>query len=117
MVVRRGQIWWADLGESRGSSPGYERPVIVVQSNSFNNTKIESIIVAIVTTNLRLADMPGNIRLTKEVSGLDKESVVNITQLFTVDRKDCIQLIGILPNKKIEQINQGLSLVLSLQLK
>ena len=113
MVAQRGQIWWADLGEPRGSGPGYRRPIIVIQANSFNKTNLSTVIVAIVTSNLDLGDMPGNVRLTTGTTGLDNDSVVNITQLLTVDRADLVEYVGSVSDRKMDQIDRGLRLVLS----
>lgn len=113
-MISRGQVWWADLGVPRGSSPGYERPVVVIQSESFNKTDISSVIIAISTTNLRLAAMPGNVLIEQGVGGMKEDSVINITRLFTVDRTDLVEYLGKLPNNKIEEIDDGLRLVLSL---
>jgi mRNA interferase MazF len=114
MVVERGEIWWADLGEPRGSSPGFERPVLIIQADDFNQTRINTLIVAMVTTNLRLAKMPGNIAISKRASGLEEESVVNISQIFTLDRQDLLEQVGMLSERKMEQVDAGLRLVLSL---
>ena len=114
MVAQRGQIWWADLGEPRGSGPGYRRPIIVIQANSFNKTNLSTVIVAIVTSNMDLGDMPGNVRLTTGTTGLDNDSVVNITQLLTVDRADLVEYVGSVSDRKMDQIDRGLRLVLSL---
>lgn len=114
MVIERGEIWWANLGEPRGSSPGYERPVVIIQSDDFNKSNLNTLIVAVITSNLDRAAMPGNVSLSKRTSGLEKESVVNVTQIFTVDKSDLLEHIGILPERKIEQIEKGLRLVLSL---
>lgn len=114
MVVERGEIWWADLGEPRGSSPGFHRPVLIIQSDFFNKTRINTLIVAIITTNSRLAEMPGNILLSKRASGLKKESVVNSSQIFTVDRTDLLEYIETISERKMEQVDNGLRLVLSL---
>ena len=114
MVIERGQIWWADLGEPRGSSPGFERPVVIVQSDFFNRTRINTFIAAIITTNLKLAKMPGNLSLSPHASGLREESVVNVTQLLTVDKQDLFEYVGTLSERKMEQIEKGLRLVLSL---
>lgn len=113
-MISRGQVWWANLGVPRGSSPGYKRPVVIIQSESFNKTEIASVIVAISTTNLRLAAMPGNVLVERGVGGLNEDSVINVTQLFTVDRTDLLEYLGKLPNNKIEKIDDGLRLVLSL---
>lgn len=114
MVGKRGEIWWADLGEPRGSSPGFERPIVIIQSDFFNQTKIKTCIVAIITTNLRLANLAGNVLLSTKASGLAEESVVNISQIFTVDRQDLLEFVGTLSERKMEQIDKGLRLVLSL---
>lgn len=114
MVGKRGEIWWADLGEPRGSSPGFERPVVIIQSDFFNQSRINTLIVAIITSNLLLSEMMGNVKLSPRASGLEKESVVNITQLFTIDKKDLLEYVGILSERKMEQIDKGLRLVLSL---
>jgi mRNA interferase MazF len=92
----------------------YHRPIAVIQSDFFNRTRINTLIVAKITTNLRLAKMPGNILLSKRASGLEEESVVNITQLFTVDRSDLLKFVGAISERKMEQIDEGLRLVLSL---
>lgn len=114
MVIERGEIWWADLGEPRGSSPGFHRPVLIIQSDFFNQTLINTVIVSIITTNLRLVNMPGNLSLSPKASGLDKESVINISQLFTLDRADLLEYIGNISAQKMEQVEKGLRLVLSL---
>ena len=114
MVGERGEIWWADLGEPRGSSPGFERPVLIIQSDFFNQSKIKTCVVAMITTNLRLADIAGNVLLSTRTSNLEKESVVNVSQIFTVDRQDLLDFVGTVSEKKMEQIDKGLRLVLSL---
>ncbi len=114
MVGERGEIWWADLGEPRGSSPGFERPVVIIQSDFFNQTKIKTCVVAIITTNLRLAKLAGNVLLSTRASGLSEESVVNVSQIFTVDREDLFNFAGTLSTKKMEQIDKSLRLVLNL---
>lgn len=113
-MISRGEVWWADLGVPRGSSPGYERPVVVIQSDTFNKTNIDSIAVAIITTSLRLAPMPGNVLLERGTGGVREDSVVNVTQLFTIDRSDLLEYWGKIPRDGIELIDQGLRLVLSL---
>ncbi|MBX7061371.1 MAG: type II toxin-antitoxin system PemK/MazF family toxin [Pyrinomonadaceae bacterium] len=114
-MIRRGQVWRADLGMPRGASPGYERPVVVIQSDTFNKTNIDSVIVAAATTNLRLGVMPGNVRVASGIGGLREDSVVNITQLFTIDKEDLIEFWGQLPSDTITQIDAGLRLVLHLK--
>jgi mRNA interferase MazF len=113
--VERGEVWWASLDEPRGSEPGYRRPVIVISSNDFNQSKIQTVIVAIITSNARLANAPGNFKLLKNEAGLPKDSVVNISQLLTLDKSFLTQPLGKLSRKKILILNEGLKLILSLQ--
>lgn len=115
MVVRRGEIWWADLPEPRGSEPGYRRPVLVVQCNVLNTSRIATILIAAVTSNLRLADLPGNVRVRRKDSGLSQESVVNVSQLYTIDRRFLIERIEALPLNVMDRIDDGLRFVLGLQ--
>ena len=82
-MIRRGDLWWADLGAPRGSGPGSERPVLVVSSDAFNRSKIATVLCAVVTSNLRLADAPGNVSLDAGDAGLDRPSVVNVSQVFS----------------------------------
>jgi len=115
MVIQRGQLYWLDLGQPRGSSPGYERPGVVIQDDHFNRTKLNTVVVALLTTNLRLAKMDGNVLLTPRPGGIGVLSVVNVTQLYTVDKSDLVNLIGTVSRSEIEQIDRGLKLVLSLE--
>ena len=114
MVVKRGEIWWATLDEPIASEPGYRRPVVIVSSNEFNQSRISTVIVAIVTSNLRLADAPGNFSISKKESGLSKESVVNISQVLTLDKSFLSKKSGKLSAKKLLFLNEGLRLVLSI---
>ncbi len=112
--MKRGEIWWATLDEPRGSEPGYRRPVVVVSSNEFNQSKISTAIVAVITSNIRLADAPGNFSISKKESGLTKESVVNVSQVLTLDKSFLTEKSGGLSSKKIVAMNEGLKLVLSI---
>lgn len=114
MEVNRGEIWWADLPEPIGSSPGYRRPVLIIQSNGYNKTALNTSIVALITTNINLAEMRGNILLEKHQSELPKDSVVNVTRIFTLDKILLIEYVSTLSERKMEQIDKGLRLVLSL---
>src|SRR5215203_2286640 len=114
MVIERGQIWWADLPEPRASSPGYQHPVVIIQSDDFNQTKLNTVIGAVITSNLDLAEMPGNVLLKKEQTELPKDSVVNVTQIITVDKTELLEYIGTISERKMEQIEKGLRLILSL---
>ena len=113
-MIRRGQVYWLDIGDPRGSGPGFQRPGVVVQDNDFNRTKLKTVIVAMVTTNLRLATMDGNVLLTPKRNGVSKLSVVNVTQLYTVDKTVLLDMIGTVTKAELEQIDKGLRLVLSL---
>ncbi len=112
--MKRGEVWWAALDEPIGAEPGYRRPVIIVSSNEFNKSKISTVLVAIVTSNLRLADAPGNFLVSKKESGLSKESVVNVSQVLTLDKSFLTKQSGKLPLKKITALNEGLRLVLAI---
>jgi mRNA interferase MazF len=107
-------MWWADLPEPRGSEPGYRRPVLVIQANSFNRSRIQTVIVAAITSNLNLADAPGNVFLSSSDSGLPKDSVVNVSQLLTLDRSFLTESIGKISNRLQSEVDMGLKLVLGL---
>jgi mRNA interferase MazF len=113
-MVNRGEIWWANLPEPTGSSPGYRRPILIVQSNHFNHSKINTTVVLVISTNLKLAESFGNIFLKTRQSGLSKDSVVNVTQLYTIDESFLSEYVETLSEQKMEQIDKGLRLVLSL---
>jgi mRNA interferase MazF len=115
MEVSRGEIWWAQLDAPRGSAPGYTRPLVIVQANSFNCTRIRTVIGVVLTTNLVLAEMPGNVLLRAGTGGLDRDSVANVTQIVTVDREFLGESLGRLPAKLLRRIDEGLLLVLSLR--
>jgi mRNA interferase MazF len=112
--VKRGEIWWGTLAEPRGSEPGYRRPVVVVSSNAFNQSNIRTVIVAVITSNLRLANAPGNFHISEKESGLSKESVVNVSQILTLDKLFLSEKVGKLSPKKLIAMNEGLKLVLSI---
>lgn len=114
MVISRGEIWWTDLPEPIESEPGYRRPVLVVQNNQFNNSKIRTVVVATITTNLNIAAASGNVPITRRQSGLSKDSVVNVSHLFTVDKTLFLEYVETLSDSKMEQVDEGLRLVLSL---
>ena len=86
MVIQRGEIWWASLPEPRGSEPGYSRPVLVVQADDFNRSRINTVIAVVITSNIRLAEAPGNVLLSRKATGLPKQSVANVSQLITLDK-------------------------------
>ena len=114
MVIQRGEIWWANLGTPTGSSPGYRRPVLILQSNDFNRSRIATVIAAVITSNMRLAQAPGNVTLPKKASRLPHESVVNVSQVVTLDKQFLTENVGIISLRDMKQIEAGLRLVLSL---
>ena len=110
--MKRGEIWWASMGEPRGSEPGYRRPVVISSANEFNNSLIQTVIVAAITSNLRLADASGNFKITKAKSGLSRDSVVNVSQLLTLDKSFLTERIGRLNVKQMNALNKGIRLVM-----
>lgn len=114
VTPQRGEIWWADLGEPRGSQPGYRRPVLVVQDNHFNRSRLATVVVLSLTSNLRFQNVPGNLLLSKVDSGLAKDSVINITQLTTIDKAWLDEFVAALPRLVMAQVDANLSLVLGL---
>lgn len=112
MVVERGGVWWADLSEPRGSEPGYRRPLVIVQADAFNRSRIKTVIGVILTSNLRLLDAPGNVLVPAGRSGLPKDSVANVSQVVTLDRAYLSDQAGKLDSKLLRQVDQGLRLVL-----
>ena len=113
-MIRRGEIWWSSLPEPAGSEPGYRRPVLVVQTNEFNESGLRTVIVLTITSNLRLAGAPGNVLCRSRDTGLTKESLINVSQAATVNKNRLTQRIGILPTTLMQEVEAGLRLVLGL---
>jgi mRNA interferase MazF len=114
-VISRGSIWWADLGEPQGSRPAKVRPVLVIQDNSFNASGVNTTLVAAITSNTRLAAMPGNVFLPAASSGLPRDSVVTVTALVTLNKRDLRDEVGHLPAGLMREVDRGLRMVLSLR--
>jgi len=112
--MERGDIWWAQLPDPVASEPGFRRPVVIVQSNAFNRSRIRTVIAVVVTSNLSLAEAPGNVLLLSSESGLPKDSVANVSQIITLDRDFLTEKCGRVPLRLIRSIDEGLRLVLSL---
>ena len=112
--MKRGEIWWASLPPAIGSGPGSRRPVVIVQANSFNKSKISTVLVATITSNISLAHAPGNVRISKTDSGLSRPSVLNISQVITVDRSILTKRVKMLPGRVLARVDEGLKLVLGL---
>jgi mRNA interferase MazF len=113
-VVNRGEVWWADFGEPMGSEPGFVRPVIVVSSDRFNDSRIATVLVTEVTNNLRLAAAPGNVELAAGDGGLPKDCVANVSQTLVVDRSRLGRKLGTLPSHLLLRVDEGLRLLLAL---
>lgn len=112
--MKRGEVWWASIPEPMGSGPGFRRPVLIVQSNPFNSSRIATVIVAVITSNLRLLSAPGNVRVSKAESGLGKPSVVNVSQVVTLDRSLLTERVRLLTDQRMLEVDQGLRMVLGL---
>lgn len=114
MVIQRGEIWWASLPEPRGSEPGLSRPVLVVQSDDFNRSRISTVVAVAITSNVALANAPGNVLLSRKASGLPKRCVANVSQLITLDRSFLSEKVKMLAARELARVEAGLKLVLSL---
>ena len=112
--MRRGEIWWASLRKPIGSEPGYRRPVLVIQSDDFNRSRIATVTAVVITSNIKLTEAPGNVFLPQKLAGLTKDSVVNVSQVVTVDKNCLTERLGALPPGVIDQVEKGLRLVLGL---
>jgi len=111
----RGEIWWANLPRPRGSAPAKRRPVLIIQGDSFNRSGINTVICAVITSNTELASLPGNLLLEKSVSGLEKTSTVNFSQITSLDKTDLTEQVAMLPNYMLEKVNNCLKLVLEMK--
>jgi mRNA interferase MazF len=107
-VIRQGQVYWLNLPEPKGSEPGYRRPCLVLQNDTFNRSKIRTTIICILTTNLRLGNAPGNVVLEQGEANFNKDSVANISQLLTVNKSDLSEQIGQISITKLDEILLGL---------
>jgi mRNA interferase MazF len=112
--MQRGEIWWADLPEPRRSEPGYRRPVLIVQADSFNLSRIQTVIVAAITSHVELAAAPGNVLVPAHSAGLTRDSVVNVSQLLTLDRSFLTEHAGTLPPRVQHSVDRGLRTILQL---
>ena len=113
MVINQGDIYWIELGEPEGSEPGYKHPHIIVQNNLFSRSKINTVLVCPLTTNLKRAGAPGNVLLDKKESNLPKQSVVNVSQVFTVGKTQLEEYVGTVSPKRLAEILNGIKLVLN----
>lgn len=111
----RGELWWTDFGLPFGSEPGFHRPILIVQDDAFNKSKINTVIIVPLTTNLALAEAPGNVLLEKEESGLTKDSVLVVSQLSAIDKKRLIEFAGKIEKQTLEEVEEGIKLVLGME--
>ena len=112
--MRRGEIWWASLPDPQGSGPGFRRPVLVIQDNPFNESRIRTVVVTAVSSNLRLAEAPGNVLLNEDESKLPKDSVINVSQILAVDKSFLTEQVSVLRADVMARVDAGLRLVLGL---
>lgn len=112
--MQRGEIWWANLPAPRGSEPGYRRPVVILQHDDFNRSRIATVIGVTLTSNLHLQNAPGNVLLRAGDTGLPKDSVANVSQVATLDKSTLTERIGSLPSTRLRQIENGVRLILGL---
>jgi mRNA interferase MazF len=111
MVIDQGDVYWVDLGEPAGSEPGYRHPHVVIQNNLFNRSRINTVVVCVLTSNLRRAEAPGNVLLEKGEANLPQQRVVNVSQIYTVDKRDLVEKMGSLSRRRVRQILAGVMLV------
>ena len=112
--MRRGEVWWAALPPPSGSGPGFRRPVLVIQSDPFNDSHISTAIVAVINSSLALAEAPGNARIARSDSGLSNPSVVNVSQILTIDKALLTERVRPLASEAMARVDNGLRLVLGL---
>lgn len=112
MVIRQGEVYWVNLGEPEGSEPAFRNPCLVVQNNLFNMSRIRTVVVCALTSNLQRAEAPGNVLLPKGEAGLSKKSVVNISQIYTVSKEDLEEKTGRVSEKRLAQALEGVQLLL-----
>ncbi len=112
MVINQGDLYWIDLDEPLGSGPGYKHPHVVVQNNVFNRSELKTVVVCPLTSNLKRANAPGNVLLDKKETNLPKPSVVNVSQIFTVDKTQLAEYVSTLSARRVREILNGIKLVL-----
>jgi mRNA interferase MazF len=112
VVISQGEIWWADMPDPTGSGPGYRPPVVVVQGDALNQSRISTVVCVPLTSNLKWAQAPGNLSLSARVTGLPKDSVANVSQIISVDKSLLTERAGKLPRAKLELLFSGIDLVL-----
>jgi mRNA interferase MazF len=114
-VIRRGQIWWVDFGEPKGSKPGYRHPALVLQRDEVNASRLNTVVVCVLTSNRSLASAPGNTLLPRRATGLPRDSVANASQIATVNKNDLDALAGTVSPRLLVRVNEGLRWFLGLE--
>ena len=112
VTVSQGEVWWADLGEPRGSKPGFRRPVLVIQGDALNRSRIATAVCVALKSNVKWASAPGNVLLSESATGLPKESVANVSQIVTLDKSELTVRVSKLPKAKLELVLSGVDVVL-----
>lgn len=112
--MKRGEVWWAELPEPTASEPGFRRPVLILQSDEFNRSRIATVVAVVITSNVGLAAAPGNVSLSKRSVNLSRESVVNVSQVVTLDKTFLRERVGRLPSTKLREVEEGIRLILAL---
>ena len=112
MVIDQGDLFWVELGDPVGSEPAYRHPHVVIQNNLFNRSRINTVVVCALTSNLKRANLPGNVLLDRGEAGLPKRSVVNVSQIFTVDKTQLTEKMGALSSARVDEILAGIDLLL-----
>ena len=112
MVVSQGEVWWADLGDPVGSEPGYRRPVVVIQGDALNRSRISTVVCIPLTRNLKWANAPGNFVLKSEIAGLPEDSVANVSQIVALDRAQLTERVGKIGSRQVESILNGIDVIL-----
>ena len=112
-MIKQGNIFWIDLDEPSGSRPGYRHPHVVIQNNLFNRSRLNTVVVCALTSNIKRSEQPGNVLLLPGEGDLSKQSVVNISQIFTIDKADLTEKIGALSGERINEIINGIKLLIS----
>ena len=107
-MIRRGQVWWVDFGEPRGSEPGFRHPALIIQRDEVNRSRIDTVVVCVLTSNKAIGAAPGNTLLPRKHTGLPMDSVANASQIATLNREDLETLVGSLPRRYLDRVDEGL---------
>ena len=111
-MISQADVWWADLGEPTGSAPGYRRPVVVVQCDAFNRSRIGTVVCVPLTSNMKWSEAPGNVMLSKRSTGLEKDSVANVSLLVALDKHQLVEQVGRISRRQLERVMVGIDIVL-----